>query len=172
MFPRTFNVLIKTSMKFPSSKCVYTVPNLRCFSTSTENHTTTNEVENKNHNNEVDPLITLQLQNKKLEEEVKNLKDKLLRSYAEEENVRRIAQRDVTNAKEYANTKFAKSLLEVADNLERAISVVDIKQRESYDKTFQSLLAGVEMTDKGLMKIFNEYGIVKVIIILIIYIVK
>lgn len=58
-----------------------------------------------------------------LQKEVKDLKEQVLRSYAEEENVRRIARRDVENAKTYANTNFAKSMLEVADDLERALSI-------------------------------------------------
>lgn len=106
-----------------------------------------------------DPLVALELQNKTLQDEVKSLKDKLLRSYAEEENVRRIAQRDVNAAKEYANTKFAKSLLDVADNLERAIDAIDHEQRVSADPHFLNLLQGVEMTQKGLMKVFESHGI-------------
>ncbi|CAM9201944.1 unnamed protein product, partial [Ectocarpus fasciculatus] len=106
-----------------------------------------------------DPVEVLRQQNKTLQDEVKTLKDKLLRSYAEEENVRRIAQRDVAAAKEYANTKFAKSLLDVADNLERAIDVIDHEQRAEADPQFLNLLQGVEMTQKGLVKVFESHGI-------------
>lgn len=108
-----------------------------------------------------DPLEILVKQNKTLQEEVRALKDKLLRSYAEEENVRRIAQRDVNAAKEYANTKFAKSLLDVADNLERAIDVIDHEQRANADPHFLNLLEGVEMTQRGLVKVFESHGIVR-----------
>lgn len=110
----------------------------------------------------VDPLVQLQQQNAALQEEVKTLKDKLLRSYAEEENVRRIALKDVNAAKDYANTKFAKSLLDVADNLERAIGSIEQEQRTSADPHFLNLLQGVEMTQKGLTKVFESHGIVKV----------
>lgn len=109
-----------------------------------------------------DPVEVLRQQNKTLQDEVKTLKDKLLRSYAEEENVRRIAQRDVAAAKEYANTKFAKSLLDVADNLERAIDVIDHEQRAEADPQFLNLLQGVEMTQKGLVKVFESHGISRV----------
>ena len=113
-----------------------------------------------------DPMEVLKHQNEKLQEEVKTLKDKLLRSYAEEENVRRIAQRDVNSAKEYANTKFAKSLLDVADNLERAIAAIDQEQRATGDSHFLNLLEGVEMTQKGLVKAFESHGVVRVSICL------
>jgi molecular chaperone GrpE len=100
--------------------------------------------------------------NQTLKEEVKAMKDKLLRSYAEEENVRRIAHRDVAAAKEYANMKFAKSLLEVADNLERAIDAITHEQRAEADPHFTTLLQGIEMTQKGLIKVFESHGIVRV----------
>ena len=109
-----------------------------------------------------DPVEVLRQQNKVLQDEVKALKDKLLRSYAEEENVRRIAQRDVAAAKEYANTKFAKSSLDVADNLERAIDIIDHDQRAKADPQFLNLLQGVEMTQKGLVKVFESHGISRV----------
>ena len=68
-----------------------------------------------------------------LEKEVKEMKDAVLRSMAEEENVRRIAKKDVENANAYAITKFAKALLDVSDNFERAIDAIPIEKRESLD---------------------------------------
>jgi molecular chaperone GrpE len=99
---------------------------------------------------------------KELEEEIKVMKDKLLRSYAEEENVRRIARRDVENARDYANTKFAKSLLDVADNLERALDAIHPDQKASADGTLKTLLEGVQMTSNGLQKVFQQHGIERV----------
>lgn len=110
----------------------------------------------------------------KLAQENKELKEKVLRSLAEEENVRRIAKRDVDNARLYANTSFAKAMLEVADDLDRALSSVplDKKGGESQDKdhptsssasssSLSSLIKGIEMTDRNLHKIFTKFGIVK-----------
>ena len=56
-----------------------------------------------------------------LKEELSDAKDKVLRAYAEMENVRTIAKRDVKNSKDFAVQSFAKSLLDVADNLGRAV---------------------------------------------------
>jgi molecular chaperone GrpE len=99
----------------------------------------------------------------KLTQENKELKEKVLRSLAEEENVRRIAKRDVDNARLYANTSFAKAMLEVADDLDRALSSVPLDKRgESQDPTsLSSLIKGIEMTDRNLHKIFTKFGIVK-----------
>ena len=58
-------------------------------------------------------------------------------------------------------TKFAKSLLEVADNLERAIDAIEHDQRAEGDPHFLNLLQGVEMTQKGLIKVFESHGIVR-----------
>ena len=96
-----------------------------------------------------------------LNKEIKELKEQVLRSYAEEENVRRIARRDVDNAKIYANTSFAKSMLEVADDLERALSLVSEDQKQSGGPVLKSLVEGIEMTDKNLQKIFAKYNVVK-----------
>lgn len=101
-----------------------------------------------------DPVIALKA-------EIKDLKDKLLRCYAEEENVRRIAKRDVEQAREYANTKFASALLEVADNLEMALASVPETKRAAADGDLKSLYQGVEMTDKLLIKVFHQFGIEK-----------
>lgn len=97
------------------------------------------------------------------EKEIKGLKDQLLRSYAEEENVRRIARRDVDNAKAYANSSFAKSMLEVADDLERGLSVIPVEKRTAADTDpmLVSLIEGLEMTEKNLQKIFAKYKVVK-----------
>jgi len=111
----------------------------------------------------------------KLEAEVKDLKDKVLRSLAEEENVRRIAKRDVDNAKAYATSSMAKSLLEVADNLDLALQAAKAGGTKSAGKDpldnrtgsndsvlLKSLIEGVEATNKGLLKSFAQFGIVKV----------
>ena len=89
------------------------------------------------------------------------MKNKVLRAYADEENVRRIAKRDVENARVYANTKFAKSLLDVADNLERALQAASA-EKQGENKPFDMLVEGVTMTHNQLKKVFESHGVVKV----------
>ena len=101
-----------------------------------------------------------------LEKEVKEMKDKVLRSMAEEENVRRIAKKDVENANAYAITKFAKALLDVSDNFERAINAIPAEKLESLesgegDPLFKSFVEGIVAVDKGMMKTFNQFGVTK-----------
>lgn len=99
--------------------------------------------------------------NADLENQIKEMRLKVLRAYADEENVRRIAKRDVENARVYANTKFAKSLLDVADNLERALAA-STSETSSDKKAFELLVEGVAMTHTQLKKVFESHGVVKV----------
>jgi hypothetical protein len=93
-----------------------------------------------------DKLDPTAIRIEELEKELKHARDQLLRSYAEEENVRRIARRDVENAKAYATSSFAKAMLEVSDDLERALSVAPKEKLQSNDPsaaTLMSLIQGV-----------------------------
>ncbi len=110
----------------------------------------------------VDPLVAKDLQIATLQKEVKDLKDKVLRAYAEEENVRRIARKDVESARTYANTSFAKAMLDISDNLERALDVVSPEHHNtSKDPTLKALVEGIQMTEKSLQKVFGQFGVVK-----------
>jgi len=97
----------------------------------------------------------------KLRDEIKILKDQLLRSLAEQENTRRIAKKDVESAKSFAITSFAKSLLETSDNLSRAMDSVPLEQRTGGDPVLATLYEGIQMTDDGLTKALERNGLVK-----------
>lgn len=93
-----------------------------------------------------------------LENEIAELKDKLLRAVAETENVRRRAQRDREDASKYAIQSFAADMVSVADNLGRALDSVDEKTRAT-DEAVDNLCAGVEMTQRELLNTFERVGI-------------
>jgi molecular chaperone GrpE len=97
----------------------------------------------------------------KLQNEVKQLKDQVLRAYAESENTRRIATRDVENARAYANTSFAKAMLDIADDLERALGTVTMEKRKEADATLKTLIDGIELSDKNMQKILAKFGVVR-----------
>ncbi len=99
----------------------------------------------------------------KLEAKLKDMKDQLLRSLAEQENIRRIAKRDVENARSFAVTSFAKSLLETSDNLSRAMDAVPEELRKDTENhpVLATLYEGIHMTDNGLSKAFNKNGLKK-----------
>ena len=85
-------------------------------------------------------------------------KNDLLRSLADMENVRTIAKRDVHKAKEFAIQGFAKQLLDVSDNLGRALEAVP---ENASKEQLETLVEGVEMTRKELDKVFLNNGIVR-----------
>ena len=98
-----------------------------------------------------------------LEKEVKDLKDQLLRSLAEQENTRTIAKRDVASAKNFAVTSFAKWLLDTSDNLSRAMESVPEEYRADTENhpVLATLYEGIKMTDENLLKAFEKNGLVR-----------
>jgi molecular chaperone GrpE len=96
-----------------------------------------------------------------LEAELADTKERLLRALAELENQRRRTMRDLEEAHKYAITNFARELLEVADNLNRALDAVPARAREEIDFV-KSLADGVAMTEKALLACFERHKIAKV----------
>jgi len=94
-----------------------------------------------------------------LEAEIPELKDKLLRAVAEAENVRRRAERERQDTAKYAAAKFARDMLEVSDNLRRALASLKPEERETAPASVQSLIEGVEVTERQLLSIFERHGI-------------
>ncbi len=97
-----------------------------------------------------------------LKDEVAALKDRLLRTAADMDNLRKRAEREKAEATLYAATNFARDLLSVADNMQRAVSAMTQEARDKADPVIANLIAGVEMTEKELLNVFQRYGIRKV----------
>jgi molecular chaperone GrpE len=90
--------------------------------------------------------------------EVAGLKDKLLRTLAEQENLRRRTEREVADSRQYAVTSFAREMLTVADNLRRAIQAVPPEARVG-DAALASLMDGVDATERGLEQTLTKFGV-------------
>jgi molecular chaperone GrpE len=95
-------------------------------------------------------------------QEAADLKDKLLRALAEMENLRRRTEREVTDARLYGIASFARDVLGVADNMQRAMQALDTNLREKADATTKVLLDGVELTERELLKVLEKHGIKKI----------
>jgi molecular chaperone GrpE len=95
-----------------------------------------------------------------LEAELAESKDRLLRSLAEAENQRRRAQRERDDAQRYAASSFARDLLDVADNLRRALA--SVPANDAQDERFKSLLDGVAATERALLAAFERNGIKRI----------
>lgn len=90
-----------------------------------------------------------------LEDEVAELKEQVLRAHAETQNVRRRAEQDVEKAHKFGNEKFAKEMLTVVDNLERALQSLP----EEQDEHFIAMREGVEMTLTSTLATFAKFNI-------------
>src|ERR1700740_1187468 len=89
------------------------------------------------------------------------LKDKLLRTLAEMENLRRRTEREVTDARVYAIASFARDVLAVADNMHRALETAGPELREHADAKVKALIEGVELTERELLKSLEKNGVKK-----------
>ncbi|MDR3493761.1 MAG: nucleotide exchange factor GrpE [Ancalomicrobiaceae bacterium] len=98
---------------------------------------------------------------KVLEAEVADLKEKLLRSLAEMENLRRRTEKEVRDARDYAITGFARDLLSVGDNLARAVEAVPAGDRQTADAVLKGLIDGVDLTGRDLIKTLEKHGVKK-----------
>ncbi|HEY1426006.1 MAG TPA: nucleotide exchange factor GrpE [Caulobacteraceae bacterium] len=94
-----------------------------------------------------------------LRAELASLKDQLLRVAAEAENTKRRAERDANDARAYAIQKFARDLLGVADNLQRAMQHAPT---DAADPLVKNLAIGLQMTEKELMGAFERNGLKKI----------
>jgi molecular chaperone GrpE len=94
-----------------------------------------------------------------LEVELAEQKDKLLRAHAEMENLRRRTAREIQDGRQYAITAFAREILAVADNLRRAIDAVPAEQRTAAEGALSSLIGGVEVTERELLRVLEKHGV-------------
>jgi len=165
--PRTFPALhVQSKVYTPNSPFSFSIaqkPSFAMFHTQGRQYQEATEEKKKEetkdapNGSETQPIDVKDSKIKELEAEIAELKNKLTYSYAERENIRRIAKEDVTKEKEYGISNFAKNLLDVADNLSRCLQNVD--KEIMNEKTGKSFLEGVEMTEKELLKIFKKFGI-------------
>jgi molecular chaperone GrpE len=94
-----------------------------------------------------------------LEAEKEEMRDQLLRTLAEADNIRKRAEREKADARVYAIEKFARDLLNVSDNLSRALAALPDAEREVLTEAGQNLLGGIEMTQKELNTVLARHGV-------------
>jgi len=96
-----------------------------------------------------------------LQAELTEARDRMLRAMAETDNIRKRAERMQIDTTKFAVAGFARDLLDVADNLRRAIDAVPADKRET-DETIKNLLAGIEATERVMLSAFEKNGVRKV----------
>jgi molecular chaperone GrpE len=114
-----------------------------------------NDSDKKDKEKVTDPLKEMEARVESLEQEAKETHDRFLRVSAEFENYKKRAAREMGDFRKFANESFVKAMLPVVDNLDRAI------ESSSNDKnTNTSVVEGVNMTLKEILKIFEQFGVI------------
>ncbi|WP_404400862.1 nucleotide exchange factor GrpE [Pelagibacterium halotolerans] len=94
-----------------------------------------------------------------LEAENGELRDRLLRTAAEMENLRKRTEREVGDTRAYAIAGFARDMLVATDNLARALMVVPAEDRENAEGTLKSLIEGIDMTEREMQRLLQKHGV-------------
>ena len=93
--------------------------------------------------------------------EAVDARDKMLRTLAEMENLRKRTSREVADARTYGITGFARDVLEIADNLQRALDAVPAEAKATADPGLKALIEGVELTERSLLNALEKHGVKK-----------
>src|SRR5215467_2546566 len=94
-----------------------------------------------------------------LEREHAEMKDRLLRTLAEMENLRKRTEREIADSRLYSVTSFARDLLVVADNMRRALEAATPELRSDADGGVKALIDGIELTERELLKALEKNGV-------------
>jgi len=97
-----------------------------------------------------------------LDRELAETKDRLLRTLADMDNMRKRTEREVADARIYGISNFAREILGVADNMHRAMAALDDELRAKADEPTKVLLEGVELTERELMNVLEKHGVKRI----------
>ena len=97
-----------------------------------------------------------------LDRELADAKDRLLRTLADMDNLRKRTEREVADARVYGISGFARDILGVADNMHRAMAALDDELRAKADESLKALLDGVELTERELINVLEKHGVTKI----------
>jgi molecular chaperone GrpE len=96
-----------------------------------------------------------------LTKEAAESRDKMLRTLAEMENLRKRTMREVADARTYGIANFARDVLDIADNLQRALDAVPADTKAAADPGLKALIEGVELTERSLLNTLEKNGVKK-----------
>ena len=132
-----------------------------------------NKISKEEKNNKIDPEIegeALSVDEKKIEEismeerienqnkEIQELKDQLLRSLAENENLRKRTIKEISDAKKYSHIYFVRDLLSSVDNLQRALEAMP-QEKSQLPEPIKNLLIGLEIVEKEMINTFEKHNL-------------
>ena len=110
------------------------------------------KLENNSENNTVEANV-------EMDDKIKELESKLLTSLAENENLRKRFDREKEDLSNYVISNFAKEILTVLDNLQRAMASVDSNEAKDKSDGLSQLIEGIELTEKQIISTFEKFKI-------------
>ena len=113
-----------------------------------------NESENTNENEGISIEQTVENQNK----QIKELKDQLLRTLAESENLRKRTIKEIADAKKYSHISFIRDLVSSVDNLQRALEAVP-DDKSQLSEPIKNLVIGLEIVEKEILNTFEKHSL-------------
>ena len=114
------------------------------------------ESQKEKEGEEISPEVLIE----KLNEEITDLKDQRLRAIAELENFRKRAEKDQSDALKYGISNFAKEIINIRDNIERAQS--SISEEAKNNETIKSVIEGIDLIAQSVVSTFEKIGIKKI----------
>ena len=109
--------------------------------------------EDKLESNEIDAEDTPE--EISLEDKVKELEDKILRSAAEVENIRKRSEKERAEAYKIGISLFVKDFVPVLDNIKRALSTL----KDADDVNYESFVEGISANEKDIISLLEKHGI-------------
>tara|TARA_B100000963_G_scaffold248193_1_gene217345 strand:- start:459 stop:1094 length:636 start_codon:yes stop_codon:yes gene_type:complete len=121
----------------------------------TDPETNTEEVNvDENIDNDISTEQTVENQNK----QIKDLKDQLLRSLADGENLRKRTLKEIADAKKYSHISFVRDLVSSVDNLQRALEAVP-DDKSQLSEPIKNLVIGLEIVEKEVLNTFEKHSL-------------
>ena len=94
-----------------------------------------------------------------LQAEIAALKERSMRALADAENTRKRAEREKEETRQFAIARFARDLLSVSDNLNRALAACPAEAREGGDEALKAVIDGIEATERELQSVLTRHGV-------------
>ncbi len=119
-----------------------------------------NEVDSKQAVNK--EIQEEKVQDLSVEEKLEDAENRILRTLAETENLRKRYEREKEDLSNYVISNFAKETLSILDNLQRALNSIKTDELKDNDENISKFVEGIELTEKQIITIFEKFKIEKV----------
>ena len=121
-----------------------------------------NVSEKKTEENVEEVQVKENIDHSELEEKLKEAENQILLSLADNDNLRKRFDREKEDLSNYVISSFAKEILSVLDNLERALKSIDLDELKKSDQNISQFVEGIELTEKQIITVFEKFKIEKI----------